>query len=286
MPSRTGIVGVVLFWLATLGYVGYRDVWPRYFSAGPPPLRIDLTDEATQTLPARWGIFRGPDKIGTLTTWMEYAAADDTFWFRSKYNRLTFDYSHVTIAAPELETAVRVTRDGDLREQTMAGKFEARITGLTLGATAAVDARVENGLLVGRAKIVPPPAFGRPIDKPLDPTPVPGGQVLNPMMPVNRLRDIQPGRRWVIRESDPLRDSLTAAFPILAQQRGGPKDLIAEVRSDPEVLTVKGVPIECRVIEYRGDEVTATTWVAISDGRVLRQEAAGFGEKLRFERED
>lgn len=292
MPSRFGVFGIVLFWLATTGYVGYRDVWPRLFADGPPPLRIDLTDEATQTIPARWTIYRGTQKVGSLTTWMEYAASDDTFWFKSKYNSLELDYEiprvgSVTLAVPELETAVRVTRAGALREQTMTGKLDAKVGKSSIGtATAKVDAKVEDGMLVGQFRVVPPAFVGKPIDRPLEPVPVPGGQVLNPMMPVNRLRDVQPGKRWVIYPNDPLKDSFAAAFPAFAQQGKGPSSLIAEVASASEMLVVKNKEIECWVIEYRGDDVTAKTWVAVSDGRVLRQEASGFGEKLRFERED
>ena len=40
------------------------------------------------------------------------------------------------------------------------------------------------------------------------------------------------------------------------------------------------------MIEYRADEVQARTWVSTADGRVLRQEASGFGERLRFDRQD
>jgi hypothetical protein len=298
MPSRLGVGLIVLFWLAATAHVGYREVWPRYFSDGPPPLRIDLADEAAQTVPTYWDVYRGDQRVGKLTTRMQYVPEDDTFRFLNTYLNLSVEFGAVSLEVPKLDTTVRVTRSGDLREQQMTGLLQARLKtklgSIALGnATAEVTGVVQNGQLVGRCKITSPAGN---IDRPLEPVPVPQGQVLNPMMPVSRLRDVQPGRRWVIHQVDPLRDALNVlikevlkssqvAASAIPQPGGG--ELIAEVQSSPERLERpdKG-PVECWVIEYRGDEVQARTWVSVADGRVLRQEASGFGERLRFERQE
>jgi hypothetical protein len=298
MPSRLGVGFIVLFWLAATAHVGYREVWPRLFSDGPPPLRIDLADEAAQTVPTYWDVYRGDQRVGKLTTRMQYVPEDDTFRFLNTYLNLAVDFGAVSLEVPKLDTTVRVTRSGDLREQLMTGSLRARLKTklgtVALGdATAEVTGVVENGQLIGRCQITSP--LGN-IDRPLEPVPVPQGQVLNPMMPVSRLQDVQPGRRWVIREVDPLRDALNVlvkevlkssevAASAIPQPGGG--ELIAEVKSSPERLERPDKePVECWVIEYRGDEVQARTWVSVADGRVLRQEASGFGERLRFERQE
>ncbi len=299
MPSRGGVALILLFWLGTAAIVGYRDVWPRLFSDGPPPLRIDLADEAAQALPARWTVHRGDEQVGTLLTKMEYVTADDTFRFVNSYRNLKFDFGRlISVKVPQLETVVRVTRSGELREQQMSGELVAELGRVELGkATAEVTGVVQNGQLVGHCKIRSPVAN---VDQPLDPVPVPAGQVMNPMMPVGRLRDVQPGRRWMIREVDPLREAMDVLFRELAKKSGqdsklleslrsGNRDreLLAEVKGTPETLTRKdGTEVECWVIEYRRDEAQARTWVSRQDGKVLRQEASGFGETLRFERED
>lgn len=295
MPSRFTIVAIVLFWLGTAAAVGYRDVWPRLFSDGPPPVSIDLADEATQSAPTRWRIFRGEEKVGDLTTRMEYLTGDDTFRYVSHYRNLSFRFFNVTIVVPSLDTVVRLARDGSLREQHMTGTLEAQLKGIKVaGASAVVDGYVVNGELVGRCQLKDSP-FGD-VDRPLDPVPVPAGQVLNPMMPVNRLRDVQPGRRWTIRLSDPLADSLAVLMKELAGKsqvaagslpKANDRELLAEVRSTPETIVRRdGERIDCWVIEYRGDDAIARTWVSRIDGRVLRQEATGFGDTLRFERDD
>jgi hypothetical protein len=303
MPSRLGVGFIILFWLAATAHVGYREVWPRYFSDGPPPLRIDLTDEAAQTVPTYWDVYRGDQRVGKFTTRMQYVPDDDTFRFHNSYLNLTLDQTlpsgmAVVLEVPKLDTTVRVSRSGELREQQMAGTFrgtlKTKLGSIPLGeATAEVTGEVRNGQLVGRCQIKS--QFGN-IDRPLELVPVPQGQVLNPMMPVSRLRDVQPGRRWVIREVDPLRDALNVLVKevlkssqvvasALPQPGGG--ELIAEVLSSPEKLERPGKEsVECWVIEYRGDEVQARTWVSVADGRVMRQEASGFGERLRFERQE
>lgn len=299
MPSRIGVVAIVLFWLATTTYVGYHEVWPRYFSDAPPPIQIDLADEATKDLSTNWQIYRGEQRIGKLTTRMEYNAIDDTFHFLNTYSQLTFDLSKgFSLEVPRLETSVRVNRAGELREQKMTGDLIAKIGPLPIGdASAEVSGYVLNGELLGRCQVRYPIKSTAPvIDRELEPVPVPAGQVLNPMMPLNRLRDVQPGRRWVIRIVDPLQDAMNvllremakeSKFTLSALPNPGNRELLAEVKRTPEKLDRKNAPpIECWVIEYRGDEVQARTWVSTADGRVMRQEASGLGEKLRFDRDE
>lgn len=293
MPSRFGVAFILLFWAATTAIVGYREVWPRLFAGGPPPIRIDLADEATQAAPTRWVVFRDDQQVGTLTTRMEYLPDDDTFRFKNAY-KLRIDFDKIVLDVPRFETTVRLTRDGELRNQDVEGTLRVLIQGIEAGrADATVSAEVIEGQLVGHVRLMSP--LGN-VDRALDPVPVRGGQVLNPMMPVHRLRDVRPGRRWVIREINPLGEALNALGQemkkksnlLAALPSAESRELLAEVRSVTErVDRPRVAPIECWVIEYRSDqEATARTWVSTIDGRVMRQEASGFGERLRFERED
>lgn len=287
-----------MFWLMTSGYVLYTEIWPRYFSSAPPPLRIDLADEAAQTVPVRWHVYRGDQLIGTMNSRMEYVTSDDTFRFINNYSKLKFDIAahqlQISMQVPQLEATVRVTRSGELREQNMFGHLEAYIGPLMLGkATATIYSRVEAGELVGHCKVTSPLIN---LDDALTPTPVPGGQVMNPMMPLSRLRDVQPGRRWVIYEVNPLTTALNSMLkgqkntPDLLKSlipNGQAQELLAEVQSQSVQLTrLKQDPVECWVITYRSEKGQAQTWVSIADGRVLQQQAENAGEVLRFERQD
>jgi hypothetical protein len=290
MPSRLGVGLIVLFWLATTGYVVEREVLPRLGSDAAPAIRIDLSDEATQTVPARWSVWRGTEKVGSLTTRMEHVREDDTFQFISTYSQIRVEVAGVRFEAPQLTTTIRVGRAGDLRAQRVHGKLAARFGPFD----AAADLDADGTVRAGELRLASP--FGDQ-DEPLEPVPVPAGQVLNPLQPVNRLRDVRPGRRWQVYLSDPLADAAAALVRRLAKSApggglippaGGDRGpLLAEVAGRPELLArSRGEPVECRVIDYRGNGAAARTWVAVEDGKVLRQEATAHGDTLRLERED
>jgi hypothetical protein len=322
MPSRLGVASIVLFWLAVTGYAVHRDVWPRLFGDPPPVVRIDLSDEATQVAQARWTAFRSEKKIGTLTTSLNYLADSNSFRFTSSYFEFKFDVAGLSCRFSDLTTSIDVTRGGELRGQRMRGTlgsvsiagfpiFEARQGDKVEGLTAAVTGTVRDGYLSGNCVIRSP--FGD-LDQPIDPVPVPAGQVLNPLMPVNRLGGVRPGLRWVVYEVNPLADALTELGQALVKKHAGTKlanfnrqpgerqALVARVSDRAERLpplpegmheqrATRSVvrpddPVDCWVIEYRGDQVSARTWVRVLDGKVMRQEATGHGETLLLERED
>src|SRR4051794_7256085 len=296
MPSRPPVAAILAFWLGTAGLVFYRDAWPRLFGSGPPPIAIDLEDEARSSAGAatgiQWRLMRGDQKIGRLTTRMVHVDADDTFQFTSKYSGVQLDFGSVRVQIPELTTTVRVTRSGDLREQSMEGKLSAQ---LNVGgryvpladSEAKVEGRVEGGRLLGRCDLKTP--LG-PINRDLDPVPVPSGHALNPLQPVSRLADVHPGRRWVVQEVNPIEVALGALIKGQLDQHGvglperKREPLVAEVLSSPKTTRWKDEDVSCWVIEYRRGDATARTWVRRSDGKVLRQEALLMGERLAIER--
>jgi hypothetical protein len=292
MPPRIAVAGIVAFWLATTGFIAYRDLWPRLFSSGPPPVAIDLADEARQNIPAKWTLYRNGEKIGKLTTQMKYLDAEDAFQFTYRYSQLRLEQGPVTLVVPDAVSEVRVTRGGDLKGQTITGKVEVEAQGAKVAeGTIDVRATVGNGLLTGRCEIKSTLAN---LAGDLDPVPVPKGQPLNPLQPVNRVGGVRGGQRWVVHESNPLQDAVGGLFRKKLAEVGlrlpeekAKDSLIAEVSRSPQNLDWKRESVPCWVIEYRRDaDVIARTWVRVSDGKVLRQEAFEKGETLMFERED
>jgi hypothetical protein len=294
MPSRRVITLVFAFWVATTGYVAYRDWWPRLFASGPPPVAIDLADEAAQNVPIRWTMTRNGEPIGRLITQMRYVESDDTFQFTSEYRQLKLTVAAVEFLVPEFWTTIRITRTGDLREQTAEGKLELNFHGLAVGsAQLKLVGRVTEGQLLatvdGSYSLLTKTAV--PFRRTLDPVPVPAGQPLNPLQPVNRLRGVQPGQRWVVNESNPLDAAMKTLLTEVAGQFGikPPEDtrgpLIGEVLRSPRDLEWSTQLVSCWVIEYRRDaEVVARTWLRQSDGKVLQQEALAKGEHLALVR--
>lgn len=291
MPPRTAVAGIVAFWLAVTGFVLYRDVWPRLFASGPPPVSIELADEAKQNIPAKWTLFRNGKQIGKLTTLMKYHDATDEFQFTYRYNKLQLEQGGVTLVVPEALSDVRMTRGGDLREQTLSGKLEVIVGKSTFDGTINVRGVVTNGVLTGGGEVKS--SFGD-FAGDLEPVPVKQGQPLNPLQPVNRIAGVSGGQRWVVNEYNPLQDALASLIRKQLAKSGlplgdaKPKDsLLAEVAGEPRNLTWQNQEIACWVIEYRRKEdAIARTWVQVKDGKVLRQEAFEGGETLVFERED
>jgi hypothetical protein len=291
MPSRRAVALIVAFWVASTAYVAYRDLWPVLFASGPPPVAIDLADEAAQAVPVRWTIhFGGQKKPGKLVTQMKYHEADDTFAFTNRYTDIRYEAAGAVVVVPELTSVVRVTRGGDLREQTVDGKLELTLPGGTkLEGSAKVVGRVEGGLLKATCDVRSPLLD---MKRSLEPVPVPRGQPLNPLQPVNRIADVLPGRRWVVHESDPLKEALRALVKEklgeyglrLPEEKREP--LVGEVLSERRTLDWNGEAVSCRVIEYRrGDELAARTWVRAADGKVLKQEAFHKGDTVTVVRD-
>jgi hypothetical protein len=291
MPSRFSIVAIVVFWFATTGYVAYRELWPRLFASGPPPVGIDLADEAKQNIPARWTLSRNNQKIGKLTTQMKYHDAEDTFQFTYRYSQLALEQNGIKMLVPDATSDVRMTREGDLKEQTMSGKVEVLVGQAKFEGTIEVRGVVNNGILTGRGELKS--SF---IDfaGDIDPVPVQRGQPLNPLQPVNRIANVRGGQQWIVSEYNPLQDALGSLFrKQLAKTHiplgeAKPKEtLIAEVSATPQNLQWQNQDVACWVIEYRRkQDAIARTWVRASDGKVLRQEAFEGGETLAFDRED
>src|SRR5436309_15725168 len=78
MPSRPVVALILAFWLAATGFAVYRDLWPRLFSSGPPPVELELADEASPTFEVRWAVYLGEKKVGRLNTRVEHVDADVT----------------------------------------------------------------------------------------------------------------------------------------------------------------------------------------------------------------
>ncbi|MCS6865548.1 MAG: hypothetical protein RMJ56_16750 [Gemmataceae bacterium] len=293
MPRRMVVALIVAFWLTTTGFVFYRDVWPRLVASGPPPVAIDLADEARQNSPTKWTIHRNGAKSGQLTTQMKYLDADDAFQFSYRYTHLELEQAGIVLKIPEASLDVFMTRHGDLKEQHLGGQIELLMKGSSHPfASGTMDVRgvVRAGILTGRCSIRSSLVH---LEGDLEPVPVPQGQPLNPLQPVNRLANVRGGQTWVVHELNPLQDAIGGLVRQKVAELGlrlpelPPRErLVAEVAPSPQTLRWHNEDVPCWVIEYRRQDVVARTWVRQTDGQVLRQEAFEKGEKLSFERQE
>ena len=96
-------------------------------------------------------------------------------------------------------------------------------------------------------------------------------------------------KRWRMPLVDPLSDALAVAARdmlkgVIALEAPGERYLDAEVLAEPQTLVWNDRDVPCLVIEFKGEDLTARTWVRASDGLVLCQEARGHGDHLVLHR--
>ncbi len=284
MPSRPWILAIIAFWIGTTGWTLYRDLWPRFKARDAPPFTIDLAEEAGgEHTAATWAVRWRGQRVGGAKTWVQRHAPDDSYELHSKYKFHSFRIGVVEVQ--KMDSMHRVSKDGELRE--VRANVTIAIAGFAEQMEATATGTVSDRRLTPRLQITSP-LGNRQLE--MDPVEVPAHHsMLSPLLPWNRLSDIQPNQRWQITVFDPLSDSLAAALPGMS---GGQRIMEAGVReeTDEDYWYVRGEKTPCHVIEYRGDDMKALTWVRKSDGLVLRQEAirhegTAQEERLALERE-
>jgi hypothetical protein len=306
MPARPVTALIVVFWLATMGWFGYRELWPLLFPDDAPPFVIELADEVTSEFASQtrgpdvlWGVYHGDKRIGRAETRLRYFRQDNTFEMESRLVDIKLDVPmlafSIPIHVPEMINAYRLTRSGELR----AIRTEGRLSIDHFVGQAVFFGEVRNGKLYRRGSV--DLGLGKKTDVTLDPLDAPTGSVLNPMHPVSKIKGLRPGRRWVMPIINPMSDAVEptinalltnenlvgkAGFkPIKLKLPEGPKFVNAEVLDETTMIKLNDKDHACRIIEYRGDGQPARTYVRISDGAVMKQEATAFGKQITLRRE-
>jgi hypothetical protein len=267
---------ILLFWLLTVAWLFERDLWPQLRPGEPPPFVINLADEAQRNAPPLyWNVFRNGKKIGRAKTSIRYHEPDDSFEMQGQMVQL--DLGLVVIK--NLSSMYRVTRGGQLREISADLALAFGSQKLPVEIQAHVDGPVRDQRFHPRCRLDSP--FGaKEID--MDPIEIRGnGSVLNPLHPVKRVLGLRLGQRWQMTVVDPLGDVVATVLGTNPSDRS----LMAEVLGQTRPLLWDGEEWPCLVIDYRGNDRTARTWVRESDGAVLRQEATTGGEELIMERD-
>jgi hypothetical protein len=280
MPPRHLILVICAFWVATTGWLFYRDLWPRLLPDEPPPFTIDLADEVSEQK-IYWKLFQnGVDKGGYAFSWVRYRPDEDIFDVASEF-KLFSRGKHLGQTDPDqiVESTYGVTREGELRQV----RAEVTIKLPTSTVQAEITGRVADQLFHPHLHLA---SSSIEVDRDLKPVAVSRrGNVLNPLQPLNRIQGLRPGQHWRVPLIDPLQDALSAFT-------GRPAEvglLEADVLPQTEMLTWGSPRREredaCLVITYQGENCQGRTWVRASDGVVLRQEFTQHGETLALQRD-
>jgi hypothetical protein len=298
MPPRLLSLAVVVLWLATTGWLITREVLPHFRPGEPPPVAIDLVDEAQRhAAPVLWIISRDGKRIGSARSWVTYRESDDTFTLHNEIIRMEFNLGFLaTFTLRSLHTSYRVTRNGELRGMHADIRADSSLLpSIPKEGLRASDAQIK-GQVVGEVQKQRFTAHGwvealnlGHHDFTLEPVEVSEqGTVLNPLHPVNRLLNVRPGQRWRMPVVNLLAEALARSTDGVLPSGllpSGPRFLDAEVLAEPQMLAWGQHEVRCLIIECRHEqEVKARIWVREGDGLVLRQEALQDREMLVLER--
>ncbi len=298
MPPRYVVATIIAFWIGSIAFLIHREYWPWWRTDAPPPFIVELADEASP-LTAQWSIYRGEHRVGSASTTMT-CLKNNTIELSSTIDNLEINmqalvYS-VQIRITKLHTIQRATRDGQLLSVHSRLQLAIIALGQKFDMKATINGVVKENLLHARSTLDSPLGHS---EQELEPIPMQMGNVLNPMQPIAKVR-VRPGQHWKMSNVDPIGEAMNVSFQQLLQQltkkEGGsglklkvatPRTVLAQVDTEPREWKHDGKLASCYVIEYRSDDrsMTGSTWVAIADGKVMRQEVSGFGEKLVLERE-
>jgi hypothetical protein len=289
MPPRWLCLAIVAFWLATTGWLLWRDLAPQLQSGEPPSYHIDFVEEVK--LSGRsltyWNVFHNDHEVFQATTCVEHIPEGDLYDLIAKLSPRPAGHRHSVSIGPlrpvSMESICRVTREGELRSTTTT--IEARVDKSPLipqspfDLTVVLTAEVRDRQYFCHLKVKH--AFGDDINKDLKPVNVSRhGAVLLPLHPVNRIQGLRPGQTWRVPLFDPFANALGAWEST--------EDSFLDARVLPRTQTLNHGhrEVACLVIEYHGDEIEARTWVREGDGTVLRQEMTKGRDHWVMQRED
>jgi hypothetical protein len=309
-----------MFWVTTMGWLFWRDLWPSWRPGEPPPFQIDDVEEVHRrnANPSKtaWTVFRQvgenqPQPVFRAGTWVDYEKKADAY-------TLNAEFTTSTLKSPDSQK-LRVVNH--LQIESMTSDYRVDPGGRLLSLKAKVNGvlyledrgkdlfswatrllrrnpakghkddfpvelsiwgEVRGDQFFGHCQASSDEYLEKPIHLDLPATTVSySGSVLMPLHPVNHIPGLRPGQSWHQPLVDPLRDALPGFS-------NGVRSLNARVLPQSQKLTSDDAEIECLVIEYTNDEndTVGRTWVEQSDNRVLQQEAIAENDRWIMKRDE
>lgn len=276
MPPRWLCVLIAAAWLTLSGWLFYDDLLPGLLPGQPPPVTIDVVEEAQtkiRRLPVTWSVFRDGRKVCDAHARLthpdrgEYVLSTELLLGVNGKPPLSLDAGTLEVLA--LANTYRVNPEGDLLgfecklravPRVLAEALEGR-----LSKTGSFDLTTAGEVASGRLQMTRTWAFD---EKSLSggtffEARVPrGASVVLALNPPRRVRGVAPGQTWQALGVDPF---AWATEPVR---------VAARVRPEPETFSWGKRPdVSCLVIDYKGERFEAAVWVGEEDGVVVAQEA-------------
>jgi hypothetical protein len=290
MPPRWVSAAIIVGWIAAAAWLFRLEIWPSLEPGAPPPVAIDLLDEAQATkAPIRWRVMQNGRYTLNAQTSVEHRAIEDDFTLHAEFKERPGSEGTQKIRIHSMTSAYRVTRKGHLLDLEIKMAFDS--PAFHIPCDLRIWGEVRNGEFLPHYEIL------SPIQKTIKLRAVAvssQGSVVLPLHPLNRLNGVRAGQKWRVPVFDPVSDSLAVSNPLTALTDGDAEVhfLRAVVRPQTETLPWQGGDTPCLVIDYQeegqhgDDKMTAETWVRAADGLVLKQVAVLSGTRWEMIRED
>jgi hypothetical protein len=322
MPPRWLCVLIVASWLLLTGWLFYDDLLPRLLPGQPPPVTIDLVEEARTTrLAAAWRVYQDDRAVCTVRTKVEHprrglfemtaefplaeAPAFAAAAVAPSDNALTSVVAAVVAARLCLSPPGSERRPGHLD----VGPLEV----LSLSSVYRVDA--DGDLLSFEVRLTAAPrALGELLET--------GAGNVSGTFGVTTNGEVRGGtlrltRRWGMADGAPAAEpyaqlpiarGAAVVMPLHPPKRmrgvspgqswravlvdpfatalvGEPVVVRAKVRAATETVKWNRAEVPCLVIDYEGERAKVSTWVSAEDGTVLRQDATLDGGRWSMRRQ-
>jgi hypothetical protein len=297
MPPRWVVAAVIAGWLAALGWLAHDQWLPWLRPSDEPAFVIEMADEVAPEH-FSWTIYRRDKRIGSAET--RFAPRKDgTFEMTTRLRDIELDYGSLAhVRLPVFVTTRHVTRAGELLDLDAKAAMQVKSFGSEIKIDATITGHVEGNQFTGECDY---DFGGGSATYQLEPIRLVSRTAFSPLEPGQKFPALRPGQTWRATNIDPVNDALDGAMrqvvsrmlaealqrksPIGLPAPDRPKELLARVQPNTETVTGRDRTYTCRVIVFEGGGVKARVWVDVTDGRVVRQEAGGYGETLVLQRD-
>ncbi len=321
MPPRWLTLGIIVLWIGMTGWLFVREYWPQWQPGQPPPIHIELADEAQNNIPIRWTIIKDDEDRGYARTAINFRenknpkqvrTADDwefELWGEFKLWKSKDRYGQLDFI---VKNQYRVTREGELREfqSKVSINIKTKIPSPIAPAPGSLErdspddneksqaievlelsGEVHDNFCYARVTV------SQEVNEWVDLFPL-----LKPftaffereMKPVpmpkraTMLNPLEPVHKLAkVRKGQHWRIPMVDPMSVFWERSSRLQYLNAEVLQETEWIKwgAHKDPVPCLVIKYQGDDVSGHTWVQEEDGLVVGQEITQHGDTLRLMRD-
>jgi hypothetical protein len=274
MPSRPFILGILLFWFGTMGWMFYREYLPRFGAGEPPPFHIDLADEVGGQV-ILWDVFQKEERIGSGQTKIN-RNQDRVFELRNDILFSKMDKGPVQFK--KMSSLYRITTKGDLLSFVSVMKFEI----IQIQHEARFKGEVQDGMLTPKLTLIGPlldkgPLLGNFLPREFAAVKVPKtGSLLNVLHPQSKIPGLFEGKTWTVPTYDPLVANMSEKMAIVGT---------GELAWDGGVFPCWRIDVaEPGTHAEPGKQPDYRIWVRRSDDLVLQQEARNQSIEMTLKR--